>query len=137
MLKNESMNIYGYLIISAVLLLPTIAFPISSDMSVFMHGGSIIADGGILYKDFFDIKPPLIYYIYAFIDLLFGNNVVFFRLFDFVYQLSFSGLSIFLFRKLKIKDIIIKSYLILFPIAYTVLNYRDTFQTETLAFIPF
>lgn len=136
MLKNESMNIYGYLIISAVLLLPTIAFPISSDMSVFMHGGSIIADGGILYKDFFDIKPPLIYYIYAFIDLLFGNNVVFFRLFDFVYQLSFLGLSIFLFRKLKIKDIIIKSYLILFPIAYTVLNYRDTFQTETLAFIP-
>lgn len=136
MLNNESMNIYGYLVISAILLLPTLAFPISSDMSVFMHGGSLIADGGVLFKDFFDIKPPLIYYIFAFIDLLFGNNVVAFRLFEFAYQLTFLGLSIFLFRKLKMKDMVIKSYLILFPIAYTVLNYRDTFQTESLAFIP-
>ena len=136
MLKSKSMNIYGYLVISAVLLLPTIAFPISSDMSVFMHGGSVIADGGILFKDFFDIKPPLIYYIFALIDLLFGNNVIAFRLFDFVYQLTFLAVCISLFQKLKIKDSIIKAYLLLFPIAYTVLNYRDTFQTETLAFIP-
>lgn len=136
MLKSKSMNIYGYLVISAVLLLPTIAFPISSDMSVFMHGGSVIADGGILFKDFFDIKPPLIYYIFALIDLLFGNNVIAFRLFDFVYQLTFLAVCISLFQKLNIKDTVIKAYLLLFPIAYTVLNYRDTFQTETLAFLP-
>ncbi|MFN3195209.1 MAG: glycosyltransferase family 39 protein [Chlorobiota bacterium] len=136
MLKSKSMNIYGYLIISAVLLLPTIAFPISSDMSVFMHGGSIIADGGVLFKDFFDIKPPLIYYIFSLIDLLFGNNVIAFRLFDFAYQITFLAICISLFQKLKIKDTIIKAYILLFPIAYTVLNYRDTFQTETLAFLP-
>ena len=87
MLKDIDKSIWKYLVFSAVLLLPTLAFPISSDLSVFMHGGMVIADGGSLFKDFFDIKPPLIYYIFAGINLIFGDNVLAFRGFDFVYQL--------------------------------------------------
>lgn len=136
MLKDVDKSIWKYLIFSAFLLLPTLAFPISSDLSVFMHGGMVIADGGSLFKDFFDIKPPLIYYIFAGINKALGDHVLAFRGFDFVYQLLFLGLSIVLFTRMKVESRIIKIYLLIFPISYTVLNYRDILQTESLAFIP-
>lgn len=125
-----------YLIFSAIILLPVIAFPISSDLSVFMHGGMTIANGGELYKDFFDIKPPLIYYIFAALNYLFGDNVLVFRVFDFLYQMGFLFLCTILFSKLRIKQTVIRAFLILLPLSYTILNYRDTLQVESLAFIP-
>lgn len=125
-----------YLLFSAIILLPIIAFPISSDLSVFMHGGLAIANGGELYKDFFDIKPPIIYYIFAGLNYLFGDNVLVYRIFDFMYQMVFLFLCTILFSKLKVKQNIIRAFLILLPISYTILNYRDTLQVESLAFVP-
>ena len=129
-------SIWKYFIAAAIILLPTLAFPISSDLSVFMHGGSIIANGGGLFNDFYDIKPPLIYYLFAVINSIFGDNVVAFRLFDFLYQMTFLVTSAYLLTKLKISANVIKTFLVLFPLSYTILNYRDIFQTESLAFIP-
>ena len=129
-------SLFKYFIIAFIILLPTLAFPISSDLSVFMHGGSIIANGGGLYNDFFDIKPPLIYYLFAGINSIFGDNVVAFRIFDLLYQLTFLIITSYLLTKLEIKSKVIKAFLVLFPLSYTILNYRDIFQTESLAFIP-
>lgn len=129
-------SLLKYFITAFVILLPTLAFPISSDLSVFMHGGSIIANGGGLFNDFYDIKPPLIYYLFAGINSIFGDNVVAFRVFDLLYQMSFLVLTAYLLTKLEIKTKVIKAFLILFPLSYTILNYRDIFQTESLAFIP-
>lgn len=129
-------SLLKYSIIAFVILLPTLAFPISSDLSVFMHGGSIIANGGGLFSDFYDIKPPLIYYLFAGINSIFGDNVFAFRIFDLLYQMSFLILTAYLLTKLKIQTKVIKAFLILFPLSYTILNYRDIFQTESLAFIP-
>ncbi|PKL80840.1 MAG: hypothetical protein CVV25_02685 [Ignavibacteriae bacterium HGW-Ignavibacteriae-4] len=125
-----------YFIIAFVILFPTLAFPLSSDLSVFMHGGNIIANGGGLFSDFFDIKPPLIYYLFAGINSIFGDNVVAFRIFDLLYQLTFLIITSYLLTKLEIQTKVIKAFLILFPLSYTILNYRDIFQTESLAFIP-
>ncbi len=129
-------SLLKYFILAFIILLPTLAFPISSDLSVFMHGGNIIANGGGLFSDFYDIKPPLIYYLFASINSIFGDNVIAFRLFDLLYQLIFLFLTAYLLTKLEIKSKVIKAYLILFPLSYTILNYRDILQTESLAFIP-
>lgn len=129
-------SLIKYFIVAIVILLPTIAFPISSDLSVFMHGGSIIANGGELFHDFYDIKPPLIYYLFAGINSIFGDNIVAFRLFDFLYQMTFLITVAYLLTKLEIRTKVIKAFLIIFPISYTILNYRDIFQTESLSFIP-
>jgi hypothetical protein len=134
LLKEKSS--YVYLLFSAIILLPIVTFPISSDLSVFMHGGLVIANGGELFKDFFDIKPPLLYYIFAGLNYVFGDNVLVFRIFDFIYQMSFLFLSIVLFRKMGVKEKVIKAFLILFPLSYTILNYRDILQVESLAFLP-
>ncbi len=129
-------SIWKYFLAAAIILLPTLAFPISSDLSVFMHGGSIIANGGGLFQDFYDIKPPFIYYLFAGINSIFGDNVIAFRAFDFLYQLVFLITTSYLLTRLEFKTIVIKAFLILFPLSYTILNYRDIFQTESLAFIP-
>ncbi|MEZ4724308.1 MAG: glycosyltransferase family 39 protein [Candidatus Kapaibacterium sp.] len=129
-------GIWKYFIVAALILLPTLAFPIASDLSVFMHGGSIIANGGYLFQDFYDIKPPFIYYLFAAINFLFGDNLIAFRLFDFFYQLTFLVITSYLMFKLELKTKVIKAFLIIFPLSYTILNYRDIFQTESLAFIP-
>lgn len=125
-----------FLFFSAIILLPTLVFPISSDLSVFMHGGLIISNGGELYKDFFDIKPPLIYYIFGGLNYLFGDSVFVYRIFDFIYQMCFLFTALTIFRKLGVKDKVIKAFLIVFPLSYTILNYRDILQVESLAFIP-
>ncbi len=129
-------SVWKYFIVAAIILLSTLAFPISSDMSVFMHGGSIIANGGGLFQDFYDIKPPLIYYLFACINSIFGDNVIAFRLFDFLYQMVFLFTTAYLLTKFEIKANVTKAFLIIFPLSYTILNYRDILQTESLAFIP-
>jgi hypothetical protein len=48
-----------------------------NDFDCYLQGGSIIANGGIFYHDFGDIKPPLIYFIIAALLKLFGYNAIF------------------------------------------------------------
>ncbi len=48
-----------------LLLLPCLWFPIGKDASVFLLGGRILHGGGMLYRDLWDIKPPLIYLLAA------------------------------------------------------------------------
>lgn len=58
----------------ALLLLPTLFFPIHRDLATFALGGQIVSEGGTLYRDFWDNKPPAIYGFYALPALLFPSQ---------------------------------------------------------------
>jgi hypothetical protein len=45
-----------------------------ADSSFFLYGGINIAEGGTLYRDFWDQKPPAIFWQNALLYLLFGKN---------------------------------------------------------------
>src|SRR5688572_5632260 len=45
--------------------LPFLVSPFSSDEEYYALGGRVIFEGKNLYTDFWDIKPPLIYLVYA------------------------------------------------------------------------
>ena len=45
--------------------LPTIIVPLATDQAQFALGARAVLAGDQLYSDFWDIKPPLIYLIYA------------------------------------------------------------------------
>ncbi|QSG15443.1 DolP-mannose mannosyltransferase [Halapricum desulfuricans] len=52
-------------------------FYIHKDSALFQHGGWYILNGGTLYVDIWDLKPPLIYWVSAVLALLsFGNMAV-------------------------------------------------------------
>jgi hypothetical protein len=123
-------------IIIIIALAPTLFFPYAPDLSIFMEGGKAILEGRLIYRDFLDLKPPAIYYIYAFINFIFGSNEFAPRIFDYIYQMVAIFLLIRLLKNNSAGEA--TSYLagVLFAFTYTSLNFNQTAQTESLATIP-
>lgn len=60
----------------------SLTWPFGSDQGIFAWIGDIINRGGLTYRDGWDIKGPLGYYVYAFAQWLFGPRVWSIRLLD-------------------------------------------------------
>ncbi len=84
----------------AILLFPTIFWPFDYDQGTFAYGGWAVLHGLRPYIDFWDIKPPNIFYTYAAAFALFGNNVRAIRLFDYLNALVSVGLLVVLATRL-------------------------------------
>ncbi|MFN3195210.1 MAG: glycosyltransferase family 39 protein [Chlorobiota bacterium] len=135
-LSNENSN-WFFLCIGMLILSITLLFPVGSDLSIFIQGGMILHNGGDLYVDFFDVKPPLVYYLFETLFGLFDKNIFGYRAFDFIYQTSFLISCIYIFRKLKLNSIAINLFLISAPLLYTTMGYANVLQVESMFFLPF
>lgn len=58
----------------ALLLSPTLLYPFARDQAVFTYVGKTIAEGGMPYRDAWDLKPPGIYLAYAAFWQLSGSD---------------------------------------------------------------
>ncbi len=67
---------------------PFLFLPFWADQAIFAYIGSIINHGSMPYVDAWDLKPPIIYYLYAFGLKVFGQSMFGIRMFDFFYILS-------------------------------------------------
>src|SRR5438034_5994313 len=76
--------LFVVLVGAAILLFPTIYWPFDYDQGTFAYGGSAILRGEKPYIDFWDIKPPNIFYEYAIAFTLFGKSVLAIRLYDYL-----------------------------------------------------
>ncbi len=78
-----------YIIPVAILFLlfayPFIFIPFGNDQGIFAYIGTIINKGGMPYRDAWDLKPPVIYYLYSFGLKIFGSSMMSIRIFDFAY----------------------------------------------------
>jgi uncharacterized protein YjeT (DUF2065 family) len=74
-MMNRTYSTLFFLLAAGILLsllyCPPVDIPLD-DKEVFRYGGWVISKGGVPYRDFFDHKPPLIYFL-NFFGLLFGN----------------------------------------------------------------
>lgn len=52
-------------LVATALLLPSLLYPFGRDQAVFAYVGSVMARGGMPYRDAWDLKPPGIYLAYA------------------------------------------------------------------------
>lgn len=127
---------YLILVIGLMILSITLFFPVSSDMATFIQGGMILNNGGALYVDYFDVKPPFVYYFLEFLYSMFGKNITLYRAFDFVYQSLFLLSSIYIFNRLGFSRAAIRLFTVLMPMLYTTLSFPNTFQVESLLFLP-
>ncbi len=64
--------------------LPSLVVTFSTDNSDFALGARTILSGGVLYRDFWEVKPPAIYFVYALAFLPFGQHMVSLRILDLV-----------------------------------------------------
>jgi hypothetical protein len=132
------MKAYKHIIIWVIIfvvLLPIITFPLSSDNSIYLETGKIIANGGVLYTDSIDLKQPLIYYIFSFIYLIFGYSEISVRIFDIIWQ-GITVLSLFFVVRKYLSQSTAYLSAFVYSISYTALNYTQTMQCETFAALP-
>ena len=68
--------------LAAFLAIGSLTWPLGVDQAWFYTVGNTILQGGIPYKDAFELKGPLTYYICAAIIAVFGNREIGIRIFD-------------------------------------------------------
>lgn len=62
---------------------------IFGDAAMFQHGGWYITQGAIPYVDFWDVKPPLIYFTTAILAILSGGDMVMLHIYGWILSASF------------------------------------------------
>lgn len=133
------MNLIGskdiiVIVICSILLSPVIFYPIATDNAIFLQAGKIIAEGGKPYVDFIDIKPPLVYYYFSFIYLIFGTGETSVRVFDFLMQMLTVVVLYYVIRQ-RTKGFAVASVAsIVYAFAYSILSHNQTMQIES--YIP-
>lgn len=81
-------RLYIFLLVgvSCLLLAPTLIYPPGRDQGMFTYAGHLVLRGDVPFKDFWDTKPPAIYYAYGLAELLFGYSVFAIRALDLLWQ---------------------------------------------------
>jgi hypothetical protein len=62
----------------------SLTWPLGRDQANFAWVGRVILDGGVPYRDAWDVKGPLSYYLYALDLAIFGSNAVSIRVLDLI-----------------------------------------------------
>ncbi len=132
----SSFAIFGFTILGCALLLaPSILWDFAYDQGTFAYGGSAILRGAKPYLDFWDIKPPNIFYVYALAFRWFGETVRAIRFFDFLNALTTIALIYLLSVRLfataswRRRAAVVAS--LAFVLQYYIQGFWNTAQVET------
>jgi len=87
------------LVVQVLLRMPFLQEPLERDEGLYGYMGQRILAGEIPYRDVFDHKTPVIYYIYALVIKLFGGSILSIRIFTLFYSLL-TTLSIYYLARL-------------------------------------
>lgn len=63
------------LVITLIIRLNFLDIPFERDEGTYAYFGQLVLDGKTAYTDFYEMKPPLIYYSYAFLIAIFGASL--------------------------------------------------------------
>jgi hypothetical protein len=81
------------LLVCAIILLPSLLYPLARDQGLFSYAGQVILDGGQPYQNVYDQKGPATHYTFALIVAVFGTSTIGIRIFFFVVALVGTQLS--------------------------------------------
>ena len=84
--RNEALALLAVLVLGLIHL----PHPFEWDQSLFTLGGERLASGSVLYRDFWDVKQPGIYWFYAVAGRLFGFSEPGIHLFELLWMMAFA-----------------------------------------------
>ncbi len=78
------------LVVLVVLVLgaPTLLFPFGKDQGEYAYIGAAFLNGEVIYKDVFNVKPPMTHWLHAAATIIFGPYMSAIRILDFLWQLG-------------------------------------------------
>jgi hypothetical protein len=63
----------------------SLTYPFGWDQGIFAWAGGVVAKGGLPYRDAWDLKGPLVYYVYALAQIVFGVHLWAIRVLDLLF----------------------------------------------------
>lgn len=90
------------LIVVAIVGIINLPFPLGDDQSLFITGAQGMIKGKVLYRDFWDLKPPAIYYFFYIAGSLFGFSEIGIHLLELI---SWFFLSVTLIKVFKSSNV--------------------------------
>ena len=138
--KDQSLLRYGEISVIAIVIflaLLRVPEPFWVDQVPFMLYAEQFAKGALLYRDFWDIKPPGIYGVYLIAGKMFGFTGVGMHLFDGFWMIALAAML-----RLTLAQYFTRSWIaILLPwlsagVYFSVLDPNDQMQVETLIGLP-
>lgn len=115
-----------------------LTYPFFGDQALFTVAAKKMANGGILYKDFWDFKQPGIFVFFYIAGFFFKFSDVGIHLFELVYWLIFTFLVVKLFHKIRLFDnAIFNTILPLFIVGVYYSNVGITHLTQVEALVNF
>ncbi len=79
---------FPLLVVGVLILTPLLTYPFGRDQGVFAAAADILAQGGVPYRDIWDVKPPGVFYAYWASFILFGRSTPAPRAFDILWTLA-------------------------------------------------
>jgi hypothetical protein len=129
-LRPAAWIIVGVLAVAA--LAPTIGLPLGPDSAMFfVSAQKILHQGAAPYRDIVDVKPPLLYYVYAAIMGVFGETAVALRIVDVLVQSLTCAAIAALVRRSNGGDVWAALAAFSYALLYGSLGYAYTMQAES------
>jgi len=91
-----------FLLLIGLIFLLTLPYPKHPDMFFYIEGAKVIKSGGLIYKDFGDLKPPLIFFIYSLTLAIFNESNIFLglKLVGFLFEITTAFLIFLLSQRI-------------------------------------
>jgi|GEM_PF-6709327 len=126
----QNLLLVGMLAGSAYLLANLLGMPFGRDQAVFAVAAETVANGGALYRDVWDVKPPGVFLLYLLGHSVFGATELGIRIFEIFSMLLFGGIAYYITKR----NLPVAAAVICFTIAVHNLllgGYWNTAQTES------
>lgn len=87
-LSNRQLILFGLVVIvaGAVIGSVSLTYPFGRDQAIYAYAGKLLLEGKMNYLHVFDLKPPGIHFLFAFIQFVSGESMFSARVFDICWQ---------------------------------------------------
>ena len=134
-LQSYPVLFLGSVLLVVLVALPILTYPMGRDQGMYANIANTINRGGTPFVDMWDIKPPPIYYIYAFGIRLFGTTTEAIRGLDLIF-VPFGMLGLFLLGGTMANKRVGLWAGLLYGVFYFNDGFQNLSQSDSLATIP-
>ncbi|MEJ2745345.1 MAG: glycosyltransferase family 39 protein [bacterium] len=122
--------------ISVLLMIPPLLYMPGRDQGMFAYAGRLVRGGSVPFRDFWDTKPPAIYYVYALSEILFGYSVHSIRWLDLFWQVGTAVVLFWIARRVAKSNGVAVAAGLLYVSAYVSRGWWNSAQPDDFLNLP-